>query len=258
MVPRYRPVGGTLRAALCTLHGASTKTEFFQNLKCSCIYPTVSRRPSWALPTCRFQPTNANAPDAETSRGALTRMIVEGSSVAKLTFAQVSKILKPDFEAGKLFWLPRERWSFHTIDTWNTRFAGKEAFTADSNGYRIGTIFGRNYPAHRVLWLLHTKRWPKNIDHINGDRADNRLVNLRSVSHAENMKNRWQSKRNTSGVTGVHWLAKNRKWAATIGTEGQLVYLGCFTDIADAVTARKAAEAKYGFHENHGRIRNGH
>ncbi len=91
------------------------------------------------------------------------------------------------------------------------------------------------------------------IDHINGDRGDNRISNLRVVTSTENNRNKAINKNNTSGVTGVTWSKSRRKWIAQIhiGKIGKA--LGGFDRVEDAIAARKNAETRYGFHENHGR-----
>ena len=183
--------------------------------------------------------------------------------MAELTYHDVARLLKADFETGKLFWLPRPLEMFkdgkqsaeHNCAIWNSRFPGTEAFTAVNGwGYRHGRIFGRAYRAHRVIWLLATKEWPADeIDHINGVKDDNRMTNLRQVTGAENRKNTRLSKANTSGIIGVSWLNSRRKWAAQIHINGRSTNLGHFLEKSDAIAARKAAEIKYGYHPNHGR-----
>ena len=67
---------------------------------------------------------------------------------------------------------------------------------AKSNGYLVVSAGGKNYQAHRVIWLITHGRWPAgDIDHINGIKTDNRLANLRDVSHKTNARNRMGSKR---------------------------------------------------------------
>lgn len=184
--------------------------------------------------------------------------------MADLTFAEVFPLFNVNFDTGKLFWQPRPVEMFrgtsqsplHRSRIWNTKFAGKEAFTAlTSNGYRCGRIFDRTYLAHRVIWLLATGQWADDtIDHINGDQLDNRLENLRAVSMAENNRNLRRPTHNTSGVVGVVWNRLNRKWMAQISQGVQTKYLGSFDKFEDAVAARKAAEIERGFHANHGRV----
>jgi hypothetical protein len=157
--------------------------------------------------------------------------------------------LRYEPETGKLYW--RESASMPTH--WNTRYADTEAFTADFRGYRHGTFDYNRYLAHRVAWALHHGYWPDDtLDHVNHDRADNRIENLRQVSQSDNMKNMKRHRNNTSGATGVCWYARYQKWIANIKVDGRSLHLGYFADMQDAITARKAAEAQYGFHANHG------
>ncbi len=143
----------------------------------------------------------------------------------------------------------------HRCASWNTQYAGREAFTAvDNNGYRVGGILGRTYKAHRVIYAMTTGAWPESeIDHINGVKTENRLENLRAVTSAENGRNAAMPRNNTSGVVGVHWDKTRLKWYARIRAAGKLINLGSFTNKDDAIAARAAAEKKYGFHANHGR-----
>lgn len=122
-----------------------------------------------------------------------------------------------------------------------------------SEGYIRMRVRGKFYFAHRLAFLYMTGEWPEDqIDHINHIRDDNRWCNLREVSNQENHKNKPKRKDNTSGVTGVCWDKTNKKWWAQIKAEGKVKNLGCFTSKEDAIKARKEAEIKYGFHDNHG------
>lgn len=185
--------------------------------------------------------------------------------MAELSYAQVSALLKYDSDTGRLFWLERPAEFFSAAvrsggaeaaaKTWNTKYAGSEAFTAiDGRGYHYGHIFKMPFRLHRVGWLLHYGFWPKDqIDHINGIRTDNRIGNLRDVTCAENHKNHRVRSDSRSGVPGVGWCNRKMKWRARIMEAGRETHVGYFDDFETAVTMRKKAEAEHGFHSNHGR-----
>lgn len=167
-------------------------------------------------------------------------------------------LLQADFETGHLYWLPRPLAAFANERcgrTWNTRFAGKEALTAINNyGYRFGSIEARPHLAHRVLWAMAQGAWPTlDLDHINGDRLDNRLINLREVSRLENLHNQRLRPGNESGCHGVTFDTRLNAWVARIKSNYRSEHLGVFPDLADAIAARKQAERNHQFHKNHGR-----
>ena len=137
---------------------------------------------------------------------------------------------------------------------WNKQHAGKPAFTTEIRGYLCGAVNRVLLRAHRVAWAIHYGNWPEvEIDHINGNKKDNRLLNLRDVSASENRRNQKMNTRNQSGKTGVCFIQSRNKWRALISHAGQRVDLGSFDDRASAVAAREMAEAQFGYHENHGR-----
>lgn len=90
------------------------------------------------------------------------------------------------------------------------------------------------------------------LDHINGQRADNRLVNLRIGSGGINQRNTARSKRSTSGRTGVSWYKRGKVWKAYIQRSGQREHLGYFVRFEDAVAARAKAEATLCYSPRHG------
>ena len=104
------------------------------------------------------------------------------------------------------------------------------------------------------MWSLYTGIWPtQEIDHINGDRGDNRKSNLREVDAFLNHQNSKIRYDNKSGKTGVSFNKAQKKWVVNIGDNGRPVFLGAFANIQDAISAREAAEVSFGYHENHGR-----
>jgi len=121
------------------------------------------------------------------------------------------------------------------------------------SGYIYITLSGTTYGAHRLAWLyVHGVMPPDEIDHINRVKNDNRLANLRSVSHQENHHNRSLQANNKSGCSGVIWVKKSQKWSATIKMANKRIHLGEQTHLNDAIKLRKDAELKYNYHVNHG------
>ena len=137
---------------------------------------------------------------------------------------------------------------------WNARHAGKLALsTKGADGYLRGYLFARMTLAHRIAFALHSGRSDIGyIDHINGNRSDNRACNLREVSMAENAKNKARPSNSTTGHVGVS-ETYDGKFRAHITVSHRTIHLGRFSDIEQAITARRAAERQHGFHENHGR-----
>lgn len=122
------------------------------------------------------------------------------------------------------------------------------------NGYKRIQINGTFYLNHRLAWLYVYGEWPeKQIDHMNHNRSDNRIENLKLADIAENARNRSLHPKNKSGANGVEELRPG-KWRATIKVNKKSIHLGFFYSFEEAVTARKIADEKYGFHKNHGAL----
>jgi hypothetical protein len=155
-----------------------------------------------------------------------------------------------DPETGILTWLERPLSDFPSErigKAWNTRQVGNPAFhQQSSHGYRTGRLGGKNYYAHRVIWMIVYGREPANVDHINGDGWDNRLCNLRECSHAENLRNMKRNKRNTSGVTGVK--RAHSRWAVQIGKDK----FGSYPTMGEAAAVRRQLEHERGYSAGHG------
>lgn len=127
----------------------------------------------------------------------------------------------------------------------NRRFyAGQEIGSLGSGGYTVVWIRGQRLLAHRLAWFYVYGKWPVNtIDHINGDKRDNRILNLRDVLHAENMQNmRKRHKDNKSGFQGV--IRKNGRYRAAIGTFGKTKQIGMFDTAQEAHAAYLEAKAR--------------
>lgn len=166
-------------------------------------------------------------------------------------------LLRYEAATGKLFWKPRTLdlcISAKAMNVFNTQFAGKEAFTADNgDGYLCGHMRGKTMKAHRVIWAIVHGVWPKDqIDHINGNRRDNRIDNLRETSNAQNQWNRKPKRGCKSRYKGVSYIRKSGKWQARIVVNGQRKSLGHFGSEQDARKAYAAASLKY--HGEYGRV----
>lgn len=157
----------------------------------------------------------------------------------------LKQLLAYDAETGALTWRKR---------TSSRNYAGKEAGAAHGEGYRIVMVNGVSYLAHRIIWKLVTGEDPLEIDHIDGNRSNNRISNLRTVTSAENSKNMKRAEDNSSGVTGVYFTKRLGKYIAEITANGKYRYLGLFCTLEEATAARKAAELELNFHKNHGRV----
>jgi hypothetical protein len=153
-------------------------------------------------------------------------------------------------ETGRLIWKNNPSFS----KRWNSRFPENEAGTINPRGYLRVSIDNWVYQAHRIIWAIHYGEWADGeIDHIDGNKVNNRIDNLRMVDRVENSRNMRTPKDNTSGVMGVSRHKKSGKWTARIKANGVYHYLGLFVSFDDAVAARKKAEKAFGFHANHGR-----
>lgn len=141
-------------------------------------------------------------------------------------------------ETGKMFWKMR---SGEANQSWNLRFAGAEAFTSTSIGYRQTTILGVVCRAHRIAYAIYHGYFPDVIDHINGDKQDNRISNLRSVDRQTNMKNVVKLPKANGVEMGVYFCNNRRKWRAFVNVNQKRKCVGSFDDYDEAVSARRAA-----------------
>ena len=120
-----------------------------------------------------------------------------------------------------------------------------------SHGYLMTGIQGKNYLIHRLIWLYMTGSLPEQVDHIDHDRLNNKWDNLREVNSIDNVRNTGLSKNSTTKINGVS-QRKDGSYRAYIMVNRKQIHLGVFSDLGDAIQARKDADIKYGFHSNHG------
>lgn len=180
--------------------------------------------------------------------------------MATPTQARLRELFNYDQETGLLIWRERPPSDFKNVAAHNsfvTRCQGRPAGHIDGLGYRIIRIGHDGYKAHRLIWLYVVGEWPAypqfEIDHLNGDRSDNRIQNLRKVTKSENQRNGSMRSTNSSGVIGVNWVKSKRRWVARIWDGPRHRYLGQFKSLEDAQQARAAAERDLGYHPGHGK-----
>jgi HNH endonuclease/AP2 domain len=122
--------------------------------------------------------------------------------------------------------------------------AGSVAGTA-SHGYRYIKVDQRRYEAHRLAWLVVYGAWPLGeIDHINCQRDDNRISNLRQAYGSGNRWNRGASANNTTGYKGVFRIGSSGRFCARLGKHNKVKHLGCFATAAEAHAAYCATAAE--------------
>ena len=174
------------------------------------------------------------------------RIAQRKSKESKLTFEQASEMFEYDPATGNLLWSEKAR-LVSRVGTdrglWK-RSPGGVAGTVNGRGYINISFNGARYLAHRVVWLLRTGEWPKDqIDHINKNRADNRLENLRPATNRSNHANRTN---NSSGHVGVMWEKARSRWKAYARVGYRMHNIGRYSTVEEAVEARKAYLAKQG------------
>lgn len=147
--------------------------------------------------------------------------------------AQAEALLDYDKNSGEL------RWKQNELVRKDLR--GQIAGWLSQDGYRYLKIDNKRLCAHRVVWMLYHKEIPDQIDHINMDRADNRIANLRNACIAENNRNRTKQSNNTSGFKGVTFHKSTKKYHAKIMVNKVRHSLGYFENAETASVAYQNA-----------------
>ena len=123
---------------------------------------------------------------------------------------------------------------------------GDHAGTVSDNGYLNINYKNKIYRAHRIAWkLFYDEEPPVQIDHINGNRLDNRICNLRKATRSQNNMNKTTCINSKTGITGVNFNGRKNRWRVRIGINSKKIHIGTYNSFDEAVAARKAAEAKY-------------
>lgn len=136
---------------------------------------------------------------------------------------------------GVLYWLPRDPADFATIRTakaFATRCAGKPiSLTPEGCGYLQFSSKKKNYRAHRVIFFLHYGFVPDRIDHIDGNILNNSPENLRPANHSENMQNCKRRYCSNTGIKGVSYVTRTKKYLAQVECNNERVLSMSFDDI---------------------------
>jgi hypothetical protein len=132
------------------------------------------------------------------------------------------------YEDGKLYWVrPTANWMR----------SGIEVGYRTNTGYRVAGVDKQSIMLHRLVFLYHHGYTPEIVDHIDGDKLNNRIENLRPATRAQNNQNARTRKDNKSGQKGVRWREDQQKWIVTITVDKKKHHLGYYTAFEDAQNA---------------------
>ena len=131
--------------------------------------------------------------------------------------------------------------------------AGDDVGGINGDGYYAVQLNNKKYRIHKLVFLMHHGYTAEVVDHINSNRTDSRIENLREADLFKNQHNRKINKNNSSGIKGVSWNARSKKWMARIKHQNKDHHIGYFFDLKDAAQAVMEARKKlHGEFANHG------
>lgn len=133
-----------------------------------------------------------------------------------------------EYKKGKLF---------RKINVSNAKTGDEAGYLNKRLGYLYVYINNKNYRVHRIIFMMHHGYVPNLIDHIDGDKLNNKIENLRQATKSENYYNSKIRKDNSSGVNGVCFDKVRKKWCACAVINGKKKYIGRFADIESAKNA---------------------
>lgn len=132
-------------------------------------------------------------------------------------------------------------------------FVGQQVSETIKNGYAHIRVYGESALMHRMVFLYHNGYLPKFVDHIDCDKTNNNIENLREATTIQNSQNKPKQKNNKSGVKGVCWDKNKNRWIGRVSVNGKEVHVGTFTDFDEAVKEVKLYREKtHGEFANHG------
>ena len=140
------------------------------------------------------------------------------------------------YQDGKLFWKKK---------TAKCVKIGAEAGLKHGKGYLIVPIQYKHYYVHRVVYMMHHDNEPYIIDHIDGNKSNNRIENLRPATRHQNARNSSKQKNNTSGAKNVYWNKGKQKWQVSICVNNKIKHIGTFDDFDKAKQSAYYARIQY-------------
>lgn len=158
---------------------------------------------------------------------------------ASLNYMTLKRVLDYNQDTGDFYW---------KIDISRAMGAGSKAGTT-SFGYKVIAIHGISYFAHRLAWFYIYSNWPMGIiDHIDRNRANNAIANLRDTNYSVNNSNKPVSQSSISGHKGVYYNKPNGAWYVRLRVNKKLIFVGSFDNLNSAVIAKEKAEKNLGIH----------
>jgi hypothetical protein len=193
----------------------------------------MAQRLAWLHVHGEWPPGSLEHIDGDKTNNALANLRLVSDRAGEPTPARIRETFDYDPDTGLFYY--REQ----ITDTRKRHRAGKQAgCLCKTNGYVIMTVDKQQFKAHRVAWLFMYGAWPAGlVDHINGNRADNRAINLRLATPTQNNINRGMAPTNTSGMKGASWSTTSQKWLAHISYGGKTHHLGFYATAQEAHAA---------------------
>lgn len=141
-----------------------------------------------------------------------------------------------EYKDGVLYW---------RVDMHPNKVAGNPVGSITKSGYLETKVYGAPYKVHRLIWSLHFDSNPEMIDHIDGNKTNNDIHNLRESTRSENGFNQKLRKDSTSGIKGVTWNKQSRKWLVQCQVNKRKMYFGIYEDLELAELVAVEARNKY-------------
>lgn len=142
------------------------------------------------------------------------------------------------YNNGKLYWKAK-------FSKYSNAKIGSETGSIDCDGYKRTKVNKKVYGTHQLIFLMFYGYIPTQIDHINKNKLNNSIENLRVASHSQNQHNKAIQKNNTSGVKGVSWYKRLKKWQVQIMVNKKAIHFGHFDDLELAELVATEARHKY-------------